>query len=67
MPMNKYGCRIYTSSSGPGGAREDVGDTRPLSISVENLCLHVTVLTKKSYPVFPKGGLPFSQRTVIAQ
>ena len=43
MLMNKYGYMIHTYSFDLEGAREDVGDTRPPSLNVENLCLHVTV------------------------
>ena len=43
MLMNKYGHMIHTSISDPGGAREDVGDTKPPSLRIENLCLYVTV------------------------
>ena len=43
MLMNKYDYIIHSYSPGLGGAREDAGDTRPPSLSVENLCLHVTV------------------------
>ena len=57
---------IHTYSSGLGGAREDAGDTRTPSLSVENLCLHVTV-NKKILSCYSKRRSIVLQRAGMAE